>query len=151
MKYLDKILVVAAGVCFFTISLFLIWPEWFAMCAPHDRGDGIFVCESPYSVSVGYPLLSFSLAYIVLSLVAIRHTTISLYRWLAFTALFGLLYVGYRYIAPGFLEVGIFTPNPAILARYFAVLYFGLSLFLLYKSELSEKRRLAVSSITFGK
>lgn len=139
-----KSLFIVAGAFATTTAVYLIWPEWFGFCAPHQTSKGL-ICSSPYGYPYGVTLLPLSLALLGASLLAFFTSGKTFRRWARFTLWYGIIAALITLIVPNIGINGGFVSLPLvelhILAQMLAWLYVGISVLLLGISELMSRRK----------
>lgn len=139
-----KPLFIVAGAFATTTAAYLIWPEWFGFCTPHQTSRGL-ICSSPYGYPYGVTLLPFALALLGASLLAFFTSMRTFRRWGWFTVWYGVAAGPLILIVPNIGINGGFVSLPLvelhIFAQMLAWLYAGISVLLLGISELMSRRK----------
>lgn len=127
------------------IAIYLIWPEWFAFCTTHDRGDGVMVCKSPLESTVGDLLLPLAIAFISMTLIYFIATRKTFSRWLKFSIGYAIVIALLLFTVPelgyGAGGFGFTILETRDFALIYAILYALISLILLGISEFRERRK----------
>ena len=118
---------------------FLLWPAKFGVCIPYTNSGGSF-CSSPLGYPYGVGLLPFSLAFLVLSVLALPTHARTYKRWVVFSIVYFVL----AFLLIALLEnssvgmggFGFSFGDTSTWAPVFSVLYAGISILLLGLSEL---------------